>query len=194
MSVRRMRTEQKMECVANIARNLFVERGFYNVSIPDIVKASGVSVGSIYHHFSNKENIARYIQDNALIEFQAHLLSRLEGKTSAYEKLRVFAELLLDIAESDPTMVEYMLFMKHGEFVSDICPICFSEPFMWVQDVVKEGMTSGDIKEGLPIVVAGSFTGVVFRNIAMRLTNVLEKPLDEVAELIIENAWAAIKA
>lgn len=35
----------------------FIERGYTNTSMSDIIKASGLSSGSIYSHFSGKENI-----------------------------------------------------------------------------------------------------------------------------------------
>ena len=47
------------EQVLGAALNLFTEQGYFNTSIPDIVKASSVSTGSIYHYFQDKEGIAR---------------------------------------------------------------------------------------------------------------------------------------
>lgn len=44
--------------VLNSALVLFVEKGFFNTSIPDLVKHSGVSTGSIYHAFKDKETLA----------------------------------------------------------------------------------------------------------------------------------------
>ena len=42
-----------------VALRLFSEKGFFNTSVQDIVAAAGVSVGFIYHNFSDKEGIAR---------------------------------------------------------------------------------------------------------------------------------------
>ena len=41
------------------ALRLFTGQGYFNTSIPDIVKDSGISTGSIYHHFGDKEGIAK---------------------------------------------------------------------------------------------------------------------------------------
>ncbi|MBX3704195.1 MAG: helix-turn-helix transcriptional regulator [Steroidobacteraceae bacterium] len=41
---------------------LFVERGYFGTSVHDIVGASNVSIGSIYHHFGDKAGIARALR------------------------------------------------------------------------------------------------------------------------------------
>ncbi len=173
---------------------LFVEQGYHNVSIPAIVRASGVSTGAIYHYFDSKENLARYIHDETLSEFQRMLAERLVGKSGTCESLQCFAELLMDITENKPLMMEYMLFMKHGEFLSNVEPICYSEPFRWIEQVVKGGMENGEVKKGDVLVSAASYTGVLFQCIELRLNGVMTVPLGEVAAQVIGNAWRAIEA
>lgn len=183
-----------MAKVVETARRLFVESGYHRVSIPDIVKASGVSTGAIYHHFSNKENLAFHIYEQTLSEFYELLSARLVGTSTVYQKLRAFAQLVMDIAENDPIMMEYMLFMKHGEFLEDAKPICLSQPFRWVQETVREGVENGEVRPGDHMVAAISFTGVIMRAIEVKLSGVLEPPLQDIAEEVIANAWRAIKA
>lgn len=43
--------------ILEAAINCFLERGYINTSMSDIIKASGLSSGSIYSHFSGKEDI-----------------------------------------------------------------------------------------------------------------------------------------
>lgn len=43
--------------IIEAAINCFLERGYINTSMSDIIKASGLSSGSIYSHFSGKEDI-----------------------------------------------------------------------------------------------------------------------------------------
>ena len=43
--------------IIEAAVNCFLERGYTNTSMSDIIKASGLSSGSIYSHFSGKEDI-----------------------------------------------------------------------------------------------------------------------------------------
>ena len=43
--------------ILEAAINCFLEKGYTNTSMSDIIKASGLSSGSIYSHFSGKEDI-----------------------------------------------------------------------------------------------------------------------------------------
>ena len=44
----------------------FVKKGFFNTSIPDLVEDSGVSTGSIYHAFKDKQSIAESLMETLL--------------------------------------------------------------------------------------------------------------------------------
>jgi len=194
MKQRKIDPQNKMERVVDVARKLFVKPGFHNVSIPDIVKASGVSTGAIYHHFSNKETLARHIHDKTLADFNEMLQSRLTGTSTTYEKLRAFAQLTLDIAENDPILMQYMLFVRHDEFITGHQPICYSEPFVWIQETIASGIANGELQKGDRLLTAAAFTGVLTRVIEIRLTGVLQKSLQENSEEVIAAAWRAIKA
>jgi AcrR family transcriptional regulator len=190
---RHINPEEKMNRVLRVARELFVQKGYHNVTIPAIVKASGVSTGAIYSYFSNKETLARRIHEITMDDFQTMLQERFKDATSIREKLEAFATLCFDITESDPVMMEYMLYMKHSEFMSDAVPICFTEPFKMVRQIIFEGMQSGDIRNQDVYVAAISYTGVIIRAIELKLMCVVSTDLHEFAPDLLQNAWAAIR-
>ena len=68
---RRTGPEEKKSRVLREARRLFVQCGYHNVSMPDIVKAAGVSTGAIYSYFPNKEALAREIHERVRIPSQS---------------------------------------------------------------------------------------------------------------------------
>jgi AcrR family transcriptional regulator len=190
---RHINPEEKMNRVLQVARDLFVKNGYHNVTIPTIVKASGVSTGAIYSYFTNKETLARRIHDNTMHDFQTMLQERFDEVSTVREKLEAFANLCFDITESDPVMMEYMLYMKHSEFMSDATPICFTEPFKMVRQVIAEGIESGDIRRQDVYVAAISYTGVIIRAIELKLLCVVSSNLHELGPDLLLNAWAAIK-
>lgn len=190
---RRIDPEEKKGRVMQTARRLFVQQGYHNVSVPTIVKESGVSTGAIYSYFPNKEALAHHIHEQTLEEFNSLFLQRLAGRETAYLRLRAFAELAFDLAETDPDVMEYLLFMRHGEFMQDAAPICFSEPFRMIRQIIAEGMQAGEIRKGDVFISGISFTGAILRAVELRFRCVLDRPLHEIAEPLIDNAWAAIK-
>ncbi len=191
---RQIDPEEKMGRVLQVARKLFVERGYHNVTIPTIVKASGVSTGAIYSYFTNKESLARRIHEDTMREFQGMLQERFDDVSSIRDKLEAFATLCFDITESDPVMMEYLLYMKHSEFMSDTVPICFTEPFKMVRQVIADGIEAGDIRQQDIYVAAISYTGVIIRAIELKLMCVVNTDLHEFSADLRQNAWAAIKS
>lgn len=49
---------------------LFSERGFDGVTVRDIAKASGVSIGLINHHFGSKEGLREAVDEYFMAQFQ----------------------------------------------------------------------------------------------------------------------------
>lgn len=54
----RAKTLEKKQRILNIALECFVKHGVESTTIEMIKDASGMSVGSLYHHFGNKDKIA----------------------------------------------------------------------------------------------------------------------------------------
>jgi AcrR family transcriptional regulator len=63
--------------VLTAAARLFDERGFAAVPIGEITAASGVSNGSIYHHFGSKEGVLAEVVAGALEGYQQGLVAVL---------------------------------------------------------------------------------------------------------------------
>ncbi len=189
----RIDPQKRIQLVAEAARRLFVKKGYYSVSIPQIVKAAGVSTGAIYNYFPNKEALALYIHEQTLDEFKSLFTQALLGKQTTFDKLKTFADLVFDLTENDTEMMKYMLSMQHGEFLQESRPLCSTEPFRMVQQIISRGMEIGEIKQGNYFLSAVSYTGVILRAVDLRLQGVLDSPLSEISDELIGNAWAAIK-
>lgn len=66
------------ERVLSVASTLAEERGFDALSIADLTHASGVSNGSIYHHFGSKEGVRAALLLDAVKDYQERLLAVLD--------------------------------------------------------------------------------------------------------------------
>ena len=194
MKTREINPQQKMGQVIQAARTLFVTQGYHNVSIPQIVSASGVSIGAIYHHFTNKEGLARALHQQTLHQFQAWFDERISGCSATRDKLRAFSDLVLEITEQDPEMMEYMLLTKHGEFLSEEPPICATAPFLTIQQIIGAGIERKELRQGDSFLSAIAFTGVILRAVELRLTGVMQQNTTDMADELFRYAWAAIEA
>jgi len=59
--------------IVECAKQLFYEHGYDGTSFSDIVNASGLYRGNIYHYFKTKDDILKAVIDQRLEEFRALL-------------------------------------------------------------------------------------------------------------------------
>ena len=175
------------------ALKLFVQRGYFNVCIPEIVRESGVSTGAIYSYFKNKEALGQEIYNQTQDRFNQAFAERLAKIDKTYDKLRAFVELVFEIAEHDPLVMEYMLFVRHTEFLHDSVPICDSKPFRTIRDILRDGMEKQEIKQQDVFVAGICFTGIILRAVDLRLAGIYPNSLLGTLDGFMENAWNAIK-
>jgi AcrR family transcriptional regulator len=85
----------------NAAREVFVEQGFANASIAEVVQRAGSSVGSLYHHFGGKSElfVALWQEHQAAHEEAASTAvakAKRAGVTDAFELFSVGARAFLE--------------------------------------------------------------------------------------------------
>ena len=188
----RARATPATEQVLGAALNLFTEQGYFNTSIPDIVRASSVSTGSIYHHFRDKEGIARSLYD-ALVERMESRFSEIEATyATAQDRCRAVIALLFELTEQEPAVMRFMLFSRHREFIPDQKPVCSSRPFVQMREMVAAGMKSGEVREMTPVVAASAVFGGALRLIQLRLDGILDAPLPAYLDEIWQCAWRSV--
>jgi TetR/AcrR family transcriptional regulator, cmeABC operon repressor len=92
--------------IVDVAHRLFLDKGYENVSMQDIVKASGGSLATLYKHFGNKSQLLVYV-----IEQKSEELFGEWGRQSAnYEgRLKAFLDMIgksyLDILVEDDALL-----------------------------------------------------------------------------------------
>lgn len=173
---------------------LFTERGYFSTSVPDIAKAAQVSVGSIYHHFHDKQDVARSLYTELLDGLQAELSLIAERHASAHDRCRAVVSMLFDLTESNRGAMEFMLYAKHREFLPDELPVCSSRPLATMRSFVQAGMDSGEIRRMDTLVATSSLFGGAIRLITARLDGVLAKSLPDLLDEVWVCGWRAVTA
>lgn len=181
---------EPVDCrILTAALDLFVNKGFHNVSIHDVQKQAEVSIGSIYNHFGGKEGIAKALYEHLLIEMQDLVDCAIKEKDTAIERCNEIITQLFNYTESHRNIISYVFHPRHNEFITDEPPICNSSPFMSIRDIIQQGMDSGEIKQHNIWVASAAIYGGPIRMIHLRLDNVIEQPLPELLDDIIDSVW-----
>ncbi|PLY12713.1 MAG: TetR family transcriptional regulator [Sedimenticola sp.] len=183
-------TPEPVDCrILTAALDLFVERGFHNVSVHDVQKEANVSIGSIYNHFGGKEGIAKALYYHLLNEFEEMINGVIEEDLSNRERCNKIILQLFEYTESRRNIISYMLHAKHREFLPNEPPICSSTPFTSMRKIVQQGIDAGEIRPGNPWVVAASVFGGAIRMIHLRLDGVIKEPLTQYYDEVIDCIW-----
>lgn len=184
---------QVRETVLDSALYLFAQKGYFNTSISDIVRHSGVSTGSIYHHFSDKLDIARALYDRHVVQMET-LISDIEQRhRQAEARCRGIILALFALTEKEPMVMAYMLHARHQEFMPDVAPICSSRPFLHMREVVVNGMSNGEIRQMDTMLAAVCVFGGALKFIQFHLDGILEKSLSEYFDELWSIAWASVR-
>lgn len=181
---------EPIDCrILTAALDLFVERGFHNVSVHDVQKNADVSIGSIYKHFGGKEGIAKALYYHLLNEFEEMIQDVIAADMSNKERCNSIIQLLFEYTESHRNIISYMLHAKHREFLPDEPPICSATPFKAMRNIVQQGIEQGEIRQGDPWVVAATVFGGAIRMIHLRLDGVIEEPLPGYYDEVVSCMW-----
>lgn len=188
------RPEDPRQQVLDAVLVLFNQRGYFATSVQDISRESGVSVGSIYHHFGDKEGIARDLY-HALAEQMSSKISWISARQgTVHDQCREIVKTLFEMTEAQPLVMDFMLYAKHKEFLPDEKPICSSKPFELMRTIVTAGMDAGEIRRMDVMVASTSLFGGPIRMIVARLDGVLQEPLPRYLDEAWDCAWRSVAA
>lgn len=182
------------EKIFRTAQKLFVEKGYHNTSIPDIVKEAGVSTGAIYHHYSSKEELAREIHRTAVEQYMEKYNEEVGSKETSCDKIRAYTGLMFSWAEHDPVMVQYLLYGRPKEILDKCLSVCSEEGLEGAIKIVDLGIKSGEMRSMNRFLAAAVISGCIIRMIELRFDGFIEHSLVEFIEATANNIWLSLKA
>jgi TetR/AcrR family transcriptional regulator, transcriptional repressor for nem operon len=154
--------EKTKEKIIQAAAELFLRKGFIATSISDLLEATGVTKGSLYFHFSGKDDIALAVLENAEEEFMAFLDAALAGPSPA-AKLDNFFRQALD-AHCRRGFIGGCLFGNTALEASDSNDLyaqrastLFTKWIANIRTVVADAQAAGQVRTDLPADILAQF-------------------------------------
>ena len=179
--------------ILETALTLFTNQGYFNTSVHHIQKTSNVSIGTIYHYFKNKAEIARALYEKVLKQMTEIIVDILNRHESTHDRCQALIRQLLDMTEADPKKMNYMLHANHQEFLPSEKPVCSSVPFELILNMVQTGIQRGEIRRLRPVVASATIFGGALRLIHLRLDGALQEPVTEYFEEIWDSSWRGVE-
>ncbi|MCE6990370.1 TetR/AcrR family transcriptional regulator [Dyadobacter sp. CY323] len=87
------KAEKTRQFIVEKAAPVFNVKGYAGTSINDLINATGLTKGSIYGNFTNKDEVALAAFDHNLKCMLGSLQKEMDKQTSAKEKLLVYSEI-----------------------------------------------------------------------------------------------------
>ncbi len=170
------------------ALSLFAEKGFESTSVREIIERAGVTRPVLYYYFASKEGLfSRLIKSR--IQNNAHQIDAIcEEITGCADRLRAIARNFFEQAETEPAVVRLTLqlfFSPPGQGPDIDKKALWRDRFDRIQNVVREGIESGDLKPGDTEEIAMAFCAMLDMQILSRWGSDQEALTPEFAERLV---------
>jgi AcrR family transcriptional regulator len=105
------------QTVLAAAAEVFNRVGYVNAGLQEIISESGVTKGSLYFHFSSKEQLARSVIDEGCERLAVTCSRHIDSRTPALEALIGVSYVMIDPDNSDGlTLAAFRLLNEVGDF------------------------------------------------------------------------------
>jgi AcrR family transcriptional regulator len=115
--------------ILDAALTCFSERGYEGTTIEEIRAHSGASVGSIYHHFGGKEQIADALYAEALRDYQSGFLELL--RDDAERAIKGVVRHHLRWVDANPELARFLLAERRPAGVRELNRAAFETLESW---------------------------------------------------------------
>jgi AcrR family transcriptional regulator len=95
----RLSAEQRRAQLVEVARTLFAQHGYHNLSMGQLADAAGVSKPVLYQHFSSKLDLYLALVRDAVSELETQIHKALQGTASNRDWVRAAISAYFDFVE-----------------------------------------------------------------------------------------------
>jgi len=160
---------------------LFAEKGYDATSVEEITATVGVAKGTLYYHFSSKEEIFNFLIDEGV----KLLLNNIEIKT---KKLVIILQ--IRVLKKYESLIKIFLSQIWGDDPRSIrCKETVLNYIGEIEKIVKEGIEKKEIKDGDSNAIAAEIFALTCATMIVKLTRKEEldvKNLSKEFENILE--------
>jgi len=184
---------EPIDCrILSSALDLFVANGYHNVSIHEIQKSANVSIGSIYNHFGGKDGVAKALYKHIVNEIDELVDDVRTNLESPLHQLKEIILQLFTYTETHSNIMAFAFHAKHPEFLQEETLICNTAPFVKIRGIIDAAMQQGEMKKTDTWVATSALFGGVIRMIQLRLDDVIEEPLTEYYEMLLDTTLSGL--
>lgn len=117
MSPKQQRGEETVRRLLAAALAVHAERGSEGFTVHAVTAMSGVSLGSLYHHFGSFEGLAAALYSRCMADLLDGLIASLESATTASAGVRALVVAYLRFVEENPAAARFIHASSYASFL-----------------------------------------------------------------------------
>jgi AcrR family transcriptional regulator len=184
---------QKRKDIALACKELFVEQGIKDVTVSQIAKTAGVSKGSIYDYFKNKEDVVFEIVNVLMQEHNTIKQEKLALIETTKDKIKLFFNIFHDDSDRElrelyKEFISISLTQPNQEMIA-FQSQCYQDYLVWFEEIIQEGINKEEILPqsiGLVKGLMASGEGIFISSASTTVINDVEQEMDEYIDTIFE--------
>lgn len=197
MSRKQQRGEATVEQLLDAALRVYAETGEQGLTVAAITRTSGVSLGSLYHHFGSIDGLLDALVDRWLGHLLGETLAALEHTRTARTGIRALVRAYLGFVQEHRDAAR-LLHSAHadrravadGRRLRDAQEARVSSLVQWIQGYVERGELAPLEPPLIESLILGPVVGIARR----WLSGIDDVDLDRAAVLLPERIWRAVAA
>ena len=151
---------------------LFAKKGYDATSIEEITATDGVAKGTLYYHFSSKEEIFNFLVEEGMKLLQNSIDIKTAKFPNYIDKIKAVVLIQIKIVVKYEDLITILLSQFWGnETRNQKCKKHIFEYIQKIENIVKEGIDAGQIKEGNPQAIASEIYGLICSSLVFKLRN-----------------------
>lgn len=149
---------------------LFAEKGYDATSIEEITATVGVAKGTLYYHFSSKEEIFNFLVEEGIKLLQNSIDIKTAKFSNHIDKLKAIILIQIKVVVKYENLIKILLSQFWGnESRNQKCQKLISEYIDKIEQIVKKGIDEKEIISGEPKIIAAEIYGLICSTLAYKL-------------------------
>ena len=151
---------------------LFAEKGYDATSIEDITATVGVAKGTLYYHFSSKEEIFNFLIEEGVKLLQNSIDIKTSKLSNYIDKIKAIVLIEIKIVLRYEDIITILLSQFYGkEARNQKCQKHIYEYIDKIEEIVKQGIEKKQIKQGNSKAIASEIYGLICSSLVYKLRN-----------------------
>ena len=143
---------QKREDIALSSTELFIQKGFHNLTVSEVAKNAKIAKGTIYEYFESKEDIVFAIIEYAQTSYDKEVLEKVNNTNCIKEKVLSLFDLCIAQGE---------MAIQRRKMYKEFIVVCLENPspkmiefqndiktkyITWLKDILQKGIKQKQLK------------------------------------------------